>query len=107
MNKNAIKNFAVTARVMLIDAVKQCAFEYEVTDGGKNDPAQESVNGRTLTTAEKAQRAQLIANISANGFTQTMEEAAYTWFNRIIAIRYMEIHDFLPLSEENQSLGIK
>ena len=96
MNKNAIKNFAVTARVMLIDAVKQCAFEYEVTEGGKNDPAQESVNGRTLTAAEKAQRAQLIANISANGFAQTMEEAAYTWFNRFIALRYMEVNNYLP-----------
>ncbi|MBQ3918814.1 MAG: SAM-dependent methyltransferase, partial [Oscillospiraceae bacterium] len=96
MNKNAIKNFAVTARVMLIDAVKQCAFEYEVTEGGKNDPAQESVNGRTLTAVEKAQRAQLIANISANGFAQTMEETAYTWFNRFIALRYMEVNNYLP-----------
>ena len=38
---------------------------------------------------------------------QVIEEAAYTWFNRIIAIRYMEIHDFIPLTIDNQSLGIR
>jgi len=38
---------------------------------------------------------------------QVIEEAAYTWFNRIIAIRYMEIHDYLPLTKDNQSLGVR
>lgn len=96
MNKTAIKNFAVEARVMLLEAVKQRAFEYEVTKGGKNDPAQEAVNGATLTAEERNQRAQLIAKVKANGFTQTMEEAAYTWFNRFIALRFMEVNNYLP-----------
>ena len=96
MNKTAIKNFAVEARVMLLEAVKQRAFEYEVTEGGENDPAQEAVNGATLTAEERNQRAQLIAKVNANGFTQTMEEAAYTWFNRFIALRFMEVNNYLP-----------
>ena len=96
MNKTAIKNFAVEARVMLINAVTQLAYEFEVTEKGTNDPAQESVNGRSLTSAEKNQRSQLIANIRQNGFTQTMEEAAYTWFNRFIALRFMEVNNYLP-----------
>ena len=96
MNKTAIKNFAVWARVTLINAVTQMAFEYDVTENGKNDPAQESVNGRTLTPTEKSQRAQLITNIRQNGFAQTMEEAAYTWFNRFIALRFMEVNNYLP-----------
>ena len=96
MNKTAIKNFAVEARVMLLEAVKQRAFEYEVTEGGKNDPAQEAVNGATLTAEERNQRAQLIAKVNANGFSQTMEEAAYTWFNRFIALRFMEVNNYLP-----------
>ena len=96
MNKTAIKNFAVEARVMLLEAVKQRAFEYEVTEGGENDPAQEAVNGATLTAEERNQRAQLIAKVKANGFTQTMEEAAYTWFNRFIALRFMEVNNYLP-----------
>ncbi len=96
MNKTAIKNFAVEARVMLLEAVKQRAFEYEVTEGGENDPAQEAVNGATLTAEERNQRAQLIAKVKANGFSQTMEEAAYTWFNRFIALRFMEVNNYLP-----------
>lgn len=96
MNKTAIKNFAVEARVMLINAVTQLAYEFEVTEKGTNDPAQEPVNGRSLTAAEKNQRSQLIANIRQNGFTQTMEEAAYTWFNRFIALRFMEVNNYLP-----------
>lgn len=96
MNKTAIKNFAIEARVMLINAVTQLAYEFEVTENGTNDPAQESVNGRSLTAAEKNQRSQLIANIRQNGFTQTMEEAAYTWFNRFIALRFMEVNNYLP-----------
>ena len=96
MNKNAIKNFAVSARIMLIQAVTQKAFEYEITENGKNDPSQAAVNGQSLTSAEQSQRAQLIAQIRAKGFASTMEEAAYTWFNRFIALRFMEVNNYLP-----------
>ena len=41
------------------------------------------------------------------GKEQVVEEATFTWFNRIIAIRYMEINDFLPLTSDNQSLGFR
>ena len=96
MNKNAIKNFAVSARIMLIQAVTQKAFEYEITENGKNDPSQAAVNGQSLTSAKQSQRAQLIAQIQAKGFASTMEEAAYTWFNRFIALRFMEVNNYLP-----------
>lgn len=96
MNKNAIKNFAVSARILLIQAVTQKAFEYEVTEDGKNDPSQAAVNGQSLTSAEQSQRVQLIAQIQAKGFASTMEEAAYTWFNRFIALRFMEVNNYLP-----------
>ena len=96
MNKTAIKKFAVSARITLIQAVTQKAFEYEVTENGKNDPSQAAVNGQSLTPSEQSQRAQLIAQIRAKGFAQTMEEAAYTWFNRFIALRFMEVNNYLP-----------
>lgn len=96
MNKTAIKNFAVAARITLIDAVTQKAYEYGVTENGKNDPAQTEVNGNALTTTERNQRSQLISRIQLNGFAQTMEEAAYTWFNRFIALRFMEVNGYLP-----------
>lgn len=96
MNKTAIKNFAIAARLTLIDAVTQRAFEYEVTKNGKNNPDQAEVNGKALTPTELSQRKQLIDRIRQNGFAQTMEETAYTWFNRFIALRFMEINGYLP-----------
>lgn len=96
MNKTAIKNFAVAARLTLIDAVTQRAYEYEVTENGKNNPDQTEAGGHALTPTELSQRRQLIDRIRLNGFAQTMEEAAYTWFNRFIALRFMEVNGYLP-----------
>lgn len=109
MNKTAIKNFAIWSRVTLIEAVKQKAFEYEITGQGGEKTAV-SVGGRLLTEAEQKQRAALISQIAYKGFEQVMEEAAYTWFNRFIALRYMEVNNFLPLkirlfSDENDEFN--
>ena len=95
MNKNAIQKFAVWARVQLIGAVKQRAFAYEITGGG-DKPELDAVGGRLLTNAEKSQRRELIGEIRRKGFDQVMEEAAYTWFNRFIALRFMEVNNYLP-----------
>ena len=96
MNKTAIKNFAIWARVQLIEAAKQRAYEYEVTENVENTPGLDMIGGRLLSADEKKQRQQLISQINAKGYTQVMEEAAYTWFNRFIALRFMEVNGFLP-----------
>ena len=95
MNKNAIQKFAVWARVQLIGAVKQRAFAYEITGNG-DKPELDAAGGRLLTNAEKSQRRELIGEIRRKGFDQVMEEAAYTWFNRFIALRFMEVNNYLP-----------
>ena len=96
MNKTAIKNFAIWARVQLIESAKQRAYEYEITETGNNKANVDSIGGRLLSVEEKEQRKQLISQIQRKGYTQVMEEAAYTWFNRFIALRYMEVNGFLP-----------
>ena len=96
MNKTAIKNFAVEARVQLIEAVKQRAYEYEITEDGENRADLESIGGIVLTAEVKEQRRELISQIQHKGYTQVMEEAAYTWFNRFIALRFMEVNSCLP-----------
>lgn len=96
MNKTAIKNFAIWSRVNLIDAAKQKAYEYEITKDGENNKALEAIGGRLLTNVEKEQRRALIDEINEKGFDQVMEEAAYTWFNRFVALRYMEVNGYLP-----------
>lgn len=41
-------------------------------------------------------RAQIISMVAQNGFRNVIEEFAYTWFNRLVALRFMEVHDYLP-----------
>ena len=96
MNKTAIKKFAIEARDMLLKAVKQQAYEYEITADGENIKSLSAINGHLLTNEQKEQRRALIERIEAKGYENVMEEAAYTWFNRFIALRYMEVNGFLP-----------
>ena len=96
MNKSAIKTYAVWARTELIKLVTQRAYEYEVT--ADNTPAYntDSVHGRPLESEEKKQLNELIDEVNKHGFEHVIEEVAYTWFNRFIALRYMEVNNYLP-----------
>lgn len=96
MNKSAIKTYAVWARTELIKLVTQRAYEYEVT--ADNTPAYntDSVHGRPLENEEKKQLNELIGEVNKHGFEHVIEEVAYTWFNRFIALRYMEVNNYLP-----------
>ena len=96
MDKNAIKKYAVWARRELIEKVSQKAMQYGIEDGKELDPKLESINGTLLTDDEKKQRQALIRKINENGYAQMMEEVAYTWFNRFIALRFMEVNGYLP-----------
>jgi hypothetical protein len=80
----------------LIESAKQRAYEYEITKDGANVQSLEAVGDRLLTSAEREQRRALIEEIGEKGFDQVMEEAAYTWFNRFIALRFMEVNGYLP-----------
>lgn len=96
MNKNAIKNYAVWARTELMKQVAQKAFEYDVTESSLPDYNTDNVNGRLLTVDEKKQLNELITEVKKNGYDHVIEEVAYTWFNRFIALRYMEVNNYLP-----------
>ena len=96
MDKNAIKKYAVWARRELIERVTRRAMIYGITAKDAGDPNAGSVNGRLLTQTEKRQRQALIRNIKEKGYEQVVEEAAYTWFNRFAALRFMEVNGYLP-----------
>lgn len=96
MNKSAIQKFAVWARRELIEQVSQRAYQYGVTAQGCGSPEDTVVNGRVLSDDEKKQRKELIRQIQSKGYDQVMEEVAYTWFNRFIALRFMEVNNYLP-----------
>lgn len=96
MDKNAIKKYAIWARRELIEKVSQKALQFGIEDGKELDIHLDSVNGILLTDVEKRQRQALISKIKTEGYNQVMEEVAYTWFNRFIAIRFMEVNGYLP-----------
>lgn len=124
MNKTAIKNFAIWARNKLradiilkagllgitdkgiVEPQKPTADDLQIFDIGTSQPVQ--LKGRTAIE----QRDSLVAAIKAKhlkqseAFDAVIEEVAYTWFNRLIAVRFMEVNDYLPsrvrvLSSEN------
>ena len=96
MNKTAIKNYAVWARNELKELVTQRAYEYGVTTDSVPSYNTVSVHGRLLTDEEKKQLNELITEVKKNGVDHVVEEVAYTWFNRFIALRYMEVNNYLP-----------
>lgn len=104
MNKSAIKNFAVNARRKLIESVSQKAYGLgisideikeieEVPNGSRIKINKDYVY---LTNTETEHRDRLIEQIKYKGYEQVIEEVAYTWFNRIIALRFMEVNEYLP-----------
>lgn len=96
MDKNAIKKYAVWARRELITRVSQKALQYGISDKEMVPATAASVNGAVLSAEEVKQRKALIDRIHAKGYEQTIEEVAYTWFNRFIALRFMEVNGYLP-----------
>lgn len=96
MNKTAIKNYAIWAREELINRVTRKAYFYGVSKDDIVDGNVNSLNGELLTSKEIEQRKKLIEKVKHNGFDQVIEEVAYTWFNRFIALRYMEVNNYLP-----------
>lgn len=96
MDKNAIKKFAIWARKELIARVTQRAYLYGVDGEQELDAEQKEVNGRLLSSVERRQRRTLVTRVKEKGFESVMDEAAYTWFNRFAALRYMEVNGVLP-----------
>lgn len=96
MNKNAVKEYAIWARRELIDRVSQKAFEYGIEKDHIEPVSGDVVKGIVLTNEQKTQRETLVTTINTKGFDQVMEEVAYTWFNRFIALRFMEVNNYLP-----------
>ena len=130
MNKSAIKTFAINARRKLIDDVtfqagllgitekeiasplKQSTADLQFFDIGTKKYAQVAgarIRQRNALAAAIREKAKEVDHGKA--FRLVMEEVAYTWFNRLIAIRFMEVNDYLPdhvrvLSSENPNTHI-
>ena len=115
MNKTAIKNFSIWARNKLIADIQYRAGLIGVTADGIQSALPQSAGNTEfydIGTAEPysisgeavSQRRRLVEAIREKerksdyqtAYKYIVEEAAYTWFNRLIAIRFMEVNDYLP-----------
>lgn len=115
MNKTAIKNFAVWARRKLISEITYKAGLIGISEGGILSPLPNSTDNiefydigtgkpTELSGVEVKQRKALVAHMQEKestsdyktAFQFVVEEVAYTWFNRLVAIRFMEANDYLP-----------
>lgn len=99
MNRAKLKSYAPQARRDFIQAMTDRAAFYGLTPT-KTEPVVEKgdvavIGGRTFSRDIAKKRAALEARIQKQGFGPTMEALAYTWFNRLVAIRYMELHGYL------------
>ena len=128
MNKTAVKNFAVWAREKLIEDIKYKAGTIGITEEGIAEKLPQSTSDlhfydigtndyAKISRIEIKQREALVKAIEIKersyksyqeAFENVIEEVAYTWFNRLIAIRFMEVNDYLPsgvrvLSSENKA----
>ena len=106
MDKSAIRNFAIEARrILMKTAVTEAGF-YGISKDECRKPVQQANDFEVYETlaatenrifgADIRRRQNLVQAIQGQGFDQVIEETAYTWFNRIIAIRFMEVNDYLP-----------
>ena len=115
MNKAAIRNFAIWARNKLIADIQYKAGLLGITATGINDPLPQSTKETqfydigtakpyAINGTEIKQRASLVAAINQKttetdyktAYKYIIEGVAYTWFNRLIAVRFMEVNDYLP-----------
>lgn len=115
MNKTAIKNFSVWARNKLIDDIRYRAGLLGITESGVQPPLPQSTKDTefydigtgspySISGEAVSQRRKLVEAIREKerksdyptAYKYIVEEVAYTWFNRLIAIRFMEVNDYLP-----------
>ena len=95
MNDTAIKNFCTWARNALIEQVETRMRRFSVVEANALPEDATSVDGMPLSPDEQRQRSELLRLQREVGHAALAERAAYTWFNRLVAIRFMELHDYL------------
>jgi hypothetical protein len=99
MNRNQLKQYAPQARRDFIAAVKDRAAYYGLTGNTIETITEQGdvalIAGKPFPRHIAAKRKRLEERITRQGFEQTLEAMAYTWFNRFAAIRFMELHGYL------------
>jgi hypothetical protein len=99
MNTTKLREFAPAARKGLISAIESKALRFGISAGKPlPTPVYEGefvrIAGVLHAKSILPLFNDLVSKIKKHGFEATVEQAAYTWFNRLAAIRYMEVHGY-------------
>jgi type II restriction/modification system DNA methylase subunit YeeA len=110
MNRTKLRNYAPQARRDFIQAVTDRAAHFGLT-AKKVEPITEKgdvvvIAGRAHPRKVAEKRKALEERVRRDGFERTMESLAYTWFNRLVAIRFLELHDYLENGEGGASYRV-
>ncbi len=104
MNTNSIKSFAKNARINLIQAVAQRIQYWGFNEKGIPEEAPTRVAGGYLFRAEVSNDTSAVdkweslknrLRLGNDALKDTIEEVAYTWFNRLVAIKVLEKNGFI------------
>ncbi len=95
MSGRDIENFATRARAELQTQVELRAAHYAIADAAAPAADAWELRGRTLSALEREQRASVLRQVQERGLDAVVEEATYTWFNRFVALRFMEVNGYL------------
>lgn len=100
MNTSRIKAYAIQARRDFIKAVTERANIYGIFSDDHIEPLafkgdMAIIGERPFPKKEGELREKLVGRVKRDSFTMVMRSCAYTWFNRFVALRYMEVHDYL------------
>ncbi|MBC2579371.1 BREX-1 system adenine-specific DNA-methyltransferase PglX [Clostridium sp. DJ247] len=100
MDKKALRDFSVFARTELINQVEVKINNFGIfkDKNGELKIGEDFVliSGKQYPKGYEKSYKKLIAEQDRIGYEMLIEQVAYTWFNRFIALRYMEINDYLP-----------
>ena len=94
MDISAIRDEAPHARRQLMEGVERRCLLFGIEEGAARDAR--TIEGRVLSCDERRQREELLRLQGEIGHDELVERAAYTWFDRLLAIRFMEANDRLP-----------
>jgi hypothetical protein len=100
MDKSKVIEFSNSVRDKLNAEVKSQAAYYGIfpkeTHAVEEHADSVIINGKVFNSRIKNQRSQLVKRIKEKGYEQVMEEVTYTWFNRLVALKFMEMNGCLP-----------
>jgi len=102
MDKASIIRFSDTVRDKLFQETQRKAAYYGIfpdTIQDVDDEFEDSIviGGRVFNIKIRQQREQLVKEVREKGYNQVIDEITYTWFNRFVALKFMEVNGYLPV----------